>query len=208
MSLSGRRSLTARLAGACRVPLVLTAGAVVAAACSGPTNPTATTDVVTDTLVAWAINGTPASEPTGFYLAEDAVVDVTSALTFDFAFDVDSATGQAIIIPARIITDGSVGAFNVGLQRLTMPFDEVLYAINATKPNNGYQYDSVYKLSPGQGLMMATNPPGCATDPIPYLYGKFIIDSVNKTLRTIHFRATEDPNCGYRQFDDDSLPTF
>lgn len=203
-----RRYSIARRAAVCPAPLALVVGVLGAAACGGPIDPLASTQVVTDTLVAWAINGTGSSEPSGFYLAEDRVVDVTSTLTFDFAFDVDSSTGQAVIIPVRFIEDGSVGAFSVGFQRLTQPFDEVRYAIQASRPNNGYQYDSTYHLSPGQGMMMVSNPPGCATDPNPFLYGKFVIDSVNKTLRTIHFRATEDPNCGYREFNDDSVPTF
>jgi hypothetical protein len=127
---------------------------------------------------------------------------MTSALTFDVAFDVDSSTGQAVIIPARLITDGSVAALHVGLQRLTQSFDSVTYALRT-----GYQFDSIYTLSPGQGLMIVSNPPGCASDPNPTLYGKFIIDSVNTLMRTIHFRATEDPNCGYRSFAT-GIPTF
>ncbi len=208
MSPLARGSSIARRAAACRAPLLLVLGVLGAAACGGPIDPIASTGVVTDTLVAWAINGTGSYEPSGFYLAEDRVVNVTSALTFDFAFDVDSTTGRAVIIPVRFIEDGSIGAFTVGFQRLTEPFDQVRYAIKANIPNSGYQTDSVYELSPGQGLMMESNPPGCATDPLPFLYGKFVIDSVNKALRTIHFRATEDPNCGYREFNDDSIPTF
>jgi hypothetical protein len=219
MSPLARRSSIARRAAACRAPLLLVVGVLGAAACSGPIDPIASTAVVTDTLVAWAINGTGGTEPSGFYLAENRVVNVTSALTFDFAFDVDSTTGQAIIIPVRFIEDGSIAAFTVGFQRLTQtpcvvqssgpcPFNEIPYALKANVPNSGYQTDSVYRLSPGQGLMMESNPPGCATDPLPFLYGKFVIDSVNKALRTIHFRATEDPNCGYREFNDDSVPTF
>jgi hypothetical protein len=187
---------------------VVIAAGVWGAACGGPTDPKPSTVVVTDTLEAWAINGTTSTEPSGFYLAEDQVVEVTSALTFDVAFDVDSATGQAVVIPVRLMTDGSVAAFNVGLQRLTQPFTEVTYAFNTVKPNNGYQYDSIFKLSPGQGLMIVSNPPGCATDPIPYLYGTFVVDSVNVIQRTVHFRATEDPNCGYRDLVPDSIPTF
>jgi len=182
--------------------LVLAAGMLAAAACSGLTNPKSSSNVITDTLVAWAINGTGSTEPSAYYLAENKVVRVTSALTFDVAFDVDSTTGQAVVIPVRLINDGSVAALHVGLQRLTTSFDSVTYGLRT-----GYQFDSIYTLSPGQGLMIVSNPPGCATDPNPTLYGKFIIDSVNKVARTIHFRATEDPNCGYRSFAT-GIPTF
>ncbi len=94
-------------------------------ACGYATNPKSSTAVVEDTLVAWAVNGTGGTQPSGFYLAENRVVDVTSSLTFDVAFDVDSATGLAVVTPVRLITDGSVLGFHVGLQRLTQPFDSV-----------------------------------------------------------------------------------
>jgi hypothetical protein len=202
MSATSDRPRAARRAAAYVPSLLLVTGMVAAAACSGLTNPKSSTDVVTDTLTAWAFNGTSSTEPVAFYLAENRVVPMTSALTFDVAFDVDSSTGQAVIIPARLITDGSVAALHVGLQRLTQSFDSVTYALRT-----GYQFDSIYTLSPGQGLMIVSNPPGCASDPNPTLYGKFIIDSVNTLMRTIHFRATEDPNCGYRSFAT-GIPTF
>jgi hypothetical protein len=196
------RSRPASRAVQCLPALAIAVGALVAAGCSGLTNPKSSTKVVTDTLVAWAINGTGSTRPSAFYLAEDRVVRVTSALAFDFAFDVDSTTSQAVIIPVRLMTDGSVSALHVGLQRLTQSFDSTNYGLRS-----GYQFDSVYTLSPGQGMLMVSNPPGCATDPNPTLYGKFVIDSVNKVARTIHFRATEDPNCGYRSFAP-GIPSF
>lgn len=203
MSATAFRSRVTRRAAACRILAFAVGGASVAVACSGPVDPPATTDVITDTLEAWAVNGTEASEPTGYYLAENRVVPTTSAGTFDFAFDVDSARGQAVIIPVRILTDGSIAGLNVGLQHITTTFDSTTFAFRS-----GYVFDSIYHLSPGQGMMMVSNPPGCATDPNPSLYGKFVIDSVNVVQRTIHFRATEDPNCGYRDLVPNQLPAF
>ncbi len=193
-----RRSAAARCTS-----LLLAATLVTAMACGYATNPKSSTAVVEDTLVAWAVNGTGGTQPSGFYLAENRVVDVTSSLTFDVAFDVDSNTGQAVVTPVRLITDGSVLGFHVGLQRLTQPFDSVAFGLKS-----GYQFDSVYTLSAGQGLMIVSNPPGCATDPNPSLYGKIVVDSVNRVARTVHFRAVEDPNCGYREFNVGSVPTF
>jgi hypothetical protein len=202
MTVSSARSPTARRAAAVVPPLMLSLGMLAAAACGYSTNPKATTKIVTDTLVAWAINGTESTQPSAFYLAENRVVEVTSNLTFDIAFDVDSATGRAIIIPVRLTTDGSVNALHVGLQRLTHSFDSSTFGLRT-----GYQFDSIYALSPGEGMLIVSNPPGCVTDPNPTLYGKFIIDSVNTFSRTIHFRATEDPNCGYRSFSP-GIPAF
>lgn len=193
-----RSSAAARCAS-----LLLAVTLVTAMACGGPTNPKSSTAVVEDTLVAWAVNGTGGTQPSGYYLAENRVVDVTSSLTFDFAFDVDSTSGQAVVTPVRLITDGSVLGFHVGLQRLTQPFDSVAFGLKS-----GYQFDSIYTVSPGQGLMIVSNPPGCATDPNPSLYGKIVVDSVNRVTRTVHFRAVEDPNCGYREFNVGHVPTF
>src|SRR5579872_63720 len=90
--------------------LALIAGASLAAACGGLTNPPPTVGIKTDTLVAWAINGTQGSLPSGYYLADQDVVQINAGATFDIAFDVDSGTGRAIIYPARLVTDGTIAA--------------------------------------------------------------------------------------------------
>ena len=109
MSTFNLRSRTGRGTALRRVFAFLAATVVgIAAACGGPTDPKSSTAVVEDTLVAYAYNGTESTQPSGYYLAENRVVEITSALTFDVAFDVDTTTGQAKVIPARLITDGSV----------------------------------------------------------------------------------------------------
>jgi hypothetical protein len=202
MNCSVVRSIATRRGRAWFPPVALLSATVVAAACGYTTNPKSSANVTTDTLVAWAYNGTGSVQPAGYYLAENRVVPITSAVTFDVAFDIDSATGMTTVWPVRLITDGSVSALHVGLQRFTTSFDSTTFALRT-----GYQFDSVYTLAPGQGLIIVSNPPGCATDPNPTLYGKFVIDSVNTRTRTIHFRATEDPNCGYRSFAK-GIPSF
>jgi hypothetical protein len=178
------------------------AGALLAAACGYGTNPKPTTDIATDSLTAWALTGTLGIRPSGYELATNGVVMVDNNLLFDVAFDIDSVHKQVLVYPVRLLIDPIITVRHVGLQRLAAPFDSVTYAL---KP--GYQFDSVYALSAGQGLMMVSNPAGCASDPDPSLYGKFVVDSMNLALRTIYFRATVDPNCGYRSFAP-GLPTF
>jgi hypothetical protein len=177
-------------------------GAWVAGACGGLTNPTPTAHIKTDTLVAWAMNLTQGSLPAGFYLADQNVVQINAGATFDIAFDVDSATRRAVIYPARLVTDGSVATRHAGLQRITIPYDSATYGLRS-----GYQFDSVYALAPGDAMYLISNPIGCATALNPTLYGKFIIDSVNVVTRTVHFRATTDPNCGFRSFKP-GIPSF
>jgi hypothetical protein len=142
------------------------------------------------------------SLPSGFYLADHDVVRINSGATFDIAFDVDSASKRAIIYPARLVTDGTVATRHAGLQHITMAYDSATFGLRS-----GYQFDSVYSLGPGDAMYLVSNPIGCAADLNPSLYGKFIIDSVNVINRTIHFRATTDPNCGFRSFQP-GIPSF
>lgn len=181
---------------------VLVLGGLVAAACGGPTNPKPNTDIATDSLVAWSMNGTLGIRPSGYELATNGVVLVDNNLLFDIAFRIDSVHNQVLIFTVRMLVDPIITVRHVGLQRLTQSFDSTTYALR-----NGYQFDSLYALSPGQGLMMVSNPVGCLADPNPSLYGKFVVDSFNLTLKTIYFRATVDPNCGFRSFTP-GLPTF
>jgi hypothetical protein len=115
---------------------------------------------------------------------------------------VDSATGQAVVYPVALVSNGFITTRHVGLQRILIAYDSVTYGLRT-----GYQFDSSYTLSPGQSLYVVTNPVACQVDPNPSLYGKFVVDSVNTLDRTIHFRATVDPNCGFRQFQP-GIPTF
>jgi hypothetical protein len=172
-------------------------GAVLAAAaaCGYATNPKPTINVVTDTLVAFAINGTLAVQPSAFDLFTDRVVLADQNLAFDIAFDIDSATQQAIIYPPKLLSNSFITPRHVGLQRLTVPFDSVHFGFR-----RGYVFDSSFAVTAGQGVMVVTNPVACAADANPSLYGKGVVASVNTTDRTIHFRATVDPNCGFRSF--------
>jgi hypothetical protein len=166
-----------------------------AAGCGYATNPKATIGVVTDTLVAFALNGTLAVQPSAFDMFSERVVLADQNLAFDIAFDIDSATHQAIVYPPKLLSSSFITPRHVGLQRLAVPFDSVNFGFR-----RGYVFDSSFAVNPGQGVMVVTNPVACAVDATPSLYGKVVIDSVNITDRTIHFRATVDPNCGYRSF--------
>jgi hypothetical protein len=175
---------------------------VAGAACYGPTNPKPDLNVATDTLTAWSMVGTLVTHPAGYELATNGAVLVDNTLLFDVAFIVDSLHQQVLVYPVRLLIDPIIVTRHVGLQRLTQNFDSVDYALKL-----GYQFDSVYALSPGQGLMIVSNPAGCLALPNPSLYGKFVIDSINTSLKTLYFRATVDPNCGFRSFAP-GLPTF
>jgi hypothetical protein len=188
----------------CRRAAGVAAGALLAMAGAGCgyNNPTPVVDVAVDTLVAFALNGSPAAQPSGFDLFSQSMIRVDDNLSFDVAFDVDSATRQAIVYPVALVSNGFITTRHVGLERVSIPYDSATYGLRT-----GYVFDSSYALSSGQALYVVTNPVACEADQNPSLYGKLVIDSVNTLDRTIHFRATVDPNCGFREFQP-GIPTF
>jgi len=182
--------------------LVAAIALAIAGAACGPSNPAPIIDIAVDTLVAFAMNGSPAADPSGFDLFSQSMVTIDDNLSFDVAFDVDSATRRAIVYPESLLSNGFITTRHVGLQRVAIPFDSATYGLRT-----GYVFDSSYALSPGQALYVVTNPVACEADANPSLYGKLVVDSVNTLDRTIHFRATVDPNCGFRDFQP-GIPTF
>jgi hypothetical protein len=175
--------------------------AIAGAGC-GYSNPNPVVDIAVDTLVAFAMNGSPASEPSGFDLFTQSMVTIDDNLAFDVAFDVDSATRRALVYPVALVSNGFITTRHVGLQRIAIPYDSATYGLRT-----GYVFDSAYALAPGQALYVVTNPVACEADANPSLYGKLVVDSVNTLDRTIHFRATVDPNCGFRDFQP-GIPVF
>jgi hypothetical protein len=182
--------------------LVVAIAFAIAGAGCGYANPKPVVNIAVDTLVAFAMNGSPASEPSGFDMFSQSMFTIDANLSFDVAFDVDSATRRAVVYPVALISNGFITTRHVGLQRIAIPFDSATYGIRT-----GYVFDSAYALAPGQGLYVVTNPVACEADANPSLFGKLVVDSVNTLDRTIHFRATVDPNCGYRDFQP-GLPAF
>jgi hypothetical protein len=183
--------------------LAAVAGAAVigAAVGCGPSQPTATFSVVFDTLAASAINGTPPEAPSALDLGSQALVVPNGSLSFDVVFDIDGQ-GRPLVEPQCLIatTSGiectpSGGSRRVGMQRSALPFDSLQFA-----PTGGYFFDSAFVMVPGQPIIIASQAPACVVSANPSLYGKLVLDSVNVTRRTIHFRTTIDPNCGYRSF--------
>jgi len=178
---------------------VAAAAAIVAAAGCGAGQNTATVDVQFDTLVAYALNGTDPLQPSAFDLASASLVVPDGTLSFDVAFDINPR-GHALLEPAGAVaadfgSEFGPGTRRVGLQRSALAFDSIQFA-----PTSHYFFDSTFVLVPEQTVIIATSPPGCAGTSNPTVYGKMVLDSVNLTLRTIHFRATVDPNCGFRSF--------
>jgi hypothetical protein len=83
----------------------------------------------------------------------------------------------------------------VGVQKLAVAFDSL-----AKAPGNGYNYDSVTVVSPGDAVVVQASTTYCSLQLTSLLYSKYIIDSVDAGTRQVYLRAVVDPNCGFRSF--------
>ena len=172
-------------------------------ACNDPNESDFVSEVVADTLTAYALSGTPPSFPAGYSAAGRGVRRADGNFNFDVAFDIDAAN-KVIVYPQRFVgvpciqgapnCGGVLGAKRVGLQRLAVPFDDLGRA-----PNGGYALDSTFVLAPGEGLtMQVQDGQDCSLFLSTVHYTKLVIDSVDAGRRAVFFRAVHNPNCGYR----------
>jgi len=178
------------------------------AACKDSTAITASLAVITDTLVAYAFSGTEPNLPTALASVNGTTVPADGSTAYDVVFDIDSTdpSGQHVhIIPARLIVNPVAGSHSVGILTSTEVFDSIKVA-----PNVYYRPDTTTTVSVGQPFVLQMHRSSGATICLyltdPRVYAKVIIDSVNLVNRSIHFRQTVDPNCGYRSLVD-GLPT-
>jgi hypothetical protein len=172
-------------------------------ACNDPNSTDTIIPVLADTLVAFALTGTPPSFPSAFLASSGAVTRADGSFNFDIAFDLD-ASNKVIVYPQKLVgvpcvvgalnCGGTLGAKPVGLQRITVAFDSLLRA-----PSSGYQFDSTFVLAPSEGLVMQVqSASACQLYISTVMYSKIVVDSVNPTRRAIYFRSVNDPNCGFR----------
>ena len=172
-------------------------------ACDNPNQTSALISVVADTLQVFALTGTPPSYPAAFLASSGAVTRADGNFNFDVAFDIN-ASNEVIIYPQKLVgvpcvagavnCGGAAGGKPVGLQRITVAFDSLERA-----PTAGYQFDSTFVLTPGQGLVMQVQSSSeCPLSFSTVMYSKFVVDSIDTGRRSIYFRSVNDPNCGYR----------
>lgn len=177
------------------------AGAVWLAACDDPLGLRASLQVQVDTLSAYAMTGTPVTYPSAFDAGNSAVVRVSTDVGFDIAFDF-TAAGNVQLVPARQVSatrdvGGVVASASrrVGLQQGTGTFESITRA-----PSKGYKYDSVLVVAPGVPVVMEVSSDVCQFSLASTIYAKIVVDSINQSSRQLFFRATVDPNCGFRSF--------
>ncbi|MDE3171747.1 MAG: hypothetical protein KGN74_01625 [Gemmatimonadota bacterium] len=167
--------------------------ALLCAGCGALSAPKAQFPNTATDFTVYALNGAPASTPAGIDFLTGSPVAVDNNLQFNVALDIDSA-GRIVVYPARKVANGLSAVIRIGLQKIDTPYDN--YTI-ATK--SGYTPDSTLVVP--VGATVAVNVYDTSTCTAYSLgtsyYGKFVVDSVNPSLRAMYVRLVADPNCGY-----------
>lgn len=152
----------------------------------------------TDSFTVYALTGTPETYPTTYVAAARNVGIMDGGGNFDIAFDID-AQGKVIVYPMRLVVSPITPFRDVGLLKGNGTFDAITRA-----PNSGYLTDKSITLSPGEVVILQTarNTGNniCVYGISPYIFAKIGIDSVDLKQRSIFFKATVNPNCGFRSF--------
>jgi hypothetical protein len=181
--------------------LAAAVGASGAAACNDPNENINLLTVVADTLTVYALTGTAPSFPSGYYSATGAVTRVDGTFNFDIAFDIN-AQNEVVVYPQRLIGVSAVGAKPVGIQRLTVPFEDLGRA-----PSSGYAFDSSFVVTPGEGLILQVQASAeCSIYFSVLRYTKLVVDSIDASRRAVFFHTVHNPNCGYRSLIPGEVP--
>jgi hypothetical protein len=165
-----------------------------AAACDDPFAPRATTKVRTDSFIVYAVSKTPVNAPAAFNIVFFTTLRLEPTYGFDLVFDINDA-GQVVLLPVTLVGGATTAGRQVGLQKITGAYDQLTLA-----PTSGYKHDSTLVLGVGDGALVELKTDVCQYQSSQLVYAKLQIKAVDPVSRTIVFRITYDPNCGFRSF--------
>jgi hypothetical protein len=168
--------------------------AIGTAGCDDPFAPRANTAVRTDSFVVYAVSQTPVNVPAAFNIVFFTPLRLEPTYGFDLVFDIDQA-GKVVLIPVKLVGGAITSARHVGLQKITVPYEDLTAA-----PTSGYQTDSTLALAVNEGAIVELQTNVCEFQQSQLVYAKMQIKAVDPVTRTIVFRMTYDPNCGFRSF--------
>ncbi|MBA3657384.1 MAG: hypothetical protein H0W69_08540 [Gemmatimonadaceae bacterium] len=167
-------------------------------ACSDSLGLKATTGTATDSFTVYALTGTPATFPSTYIAAGRSVGVIDGTGNFDVAFDINS-DGKVVIYPMRLVVSPITVFRDVGLLKGIGTFDAIERA-----PSIGYLTDKSVVLVPGEVAILQTarntGNDVCLYGISPYIFAKIGIDSIDLRNRSIFFKATVNPNCGFHSF--------
>ena len=181
--------------GGRRILVVMAATAAIGtAACDDPFAPRASTPVRTDSFLVYAVSKTPINVPAAFNVILFTPLRLEPTFSFDLVFDIDDA-GKVVLIPVKLVGGAVTAGRRVGLQLITGEYDAVTKA-----PTSGYQYDSTLVLGVGDAALVEVSTDVCQFQTSRMVYAKLQIKAIDPNSRTMSFRITYDPNCGFRSF--------
>jgi len=179
--------------------LGIIASAFVSTSCGDPESLRATLPTTQDTYIVFALTGSPAAYPSGINTFVRQAVRVDGGANFDIAFDIDAA-GNAVVLPVRLVVSSLSGSRRVGLRKVTGDFASVTSAPTGTYPDT-----LAVVAAAGEVVVVeaARNGSGdvCQFSISPFIYSKFLVESVTPATRTIVLQSVLNPNCGFRSFE-------
>ena len=120
------------------------------------------------------------------------VARVDGSFSFDVAFDIN-AQGDIVLLPVGVVGQNPAGNRSVGILTPTGTFESATEA-----PLGGYTVDSVTVVKVGQTAIVRAQEAACALSPTPYYYAKLVVDSLDRSARTLFGRMLINSNCGFR----------
>jgi hypothetical protein len=145
--------------------------------------------------IAFTLNGTPVSAPTGLRVRAQNVFAIGPALDFDLAFDITPAGDSVIVYTVAAVANQLFPTHRVGLQTSTGTFDQITEA-----PRDGFVYDSTFRVAIGQTVLIDVIETACTFESIVGLNirAKMVVDSVNTVTRKVFLHTLTNQNCGLR----------
>ncbi len=174
----------------CIAVALLVAATLGTEGCGDLTGLGANLPVFEDTVVVFALSGTPASAPVAINTAQARAVRAETGSGFDVLFDI-TPEGQAEIIPPSIL--GLTA--RTGVLESTMPFDAIDRA-----PASGYVESATTPIDVGDVVVIRAAAVSCGGQVNPFIYSKLEILDVDAAARSIRVRLRVDRNCGFRSF--------
>ena len=160
-----------------RLAVALSAiGVLGTTACDDPFAPRATTAVRTDSFVVYSVSQTPVSAPAAFNIVFFTTLRLEPTYGFDLVFDIDD-DGKVVLLPVRLVGGVLTSARRLGLQLITVPYDEVTRA-----PTSGYQYDSALTLDVGEAALIELQTDICQFQQSRLVYAKLQIKAIEEGL--------------------------
>ena len=174
---------------------IAVAAVIVPSGCGDTTGLTAYIDNRLDTLVSlYALGGTAVTQPSGYSIGLRSPVRTEQVLSFDFAFDIDTA-GRPVLLQTGALHLGQ----SSGLQLSSLAFDSIRLA-----PTANYKLDSAVVINDSSVVIAHSSPLTCPTITgiTGVYYAKLQVLAIDTTStpngRRLDFKILTNINCGYR----------